>query len=112
MVSETNKEKPNVVSETQFHELVQRGFHVEVVAAKDATKVSSVWYGLWFVRVVSEDRSFEKLLTSARSVNVGGFDRREFKTANGLISFLHRNGFKTSSVPLYEGGRETHILGE
>ena len=107
MVSETNKEKPNVVSETQLHELVQRGFHVEVVAAKDATKVSSVWYGLWFVRVVSEDRSFEKLLTSARSVSSGGFDRKEFKTANGLLSFLHRHGFKTGPVPFYEGGRET-----
>lgn len=109
MGSETNKEMPNVVSETQFAKLVKQGFHVEVVAATDATKVSSVWYGVWFVRVVSEDGSVEKLLTTARSAS-GGFDRREFKTANGLISFLHRHGFNSSRVPHYEGGRETYSL--
>lgn len=107
---EPYQEEPNVVSETQLQDLVQRGFHVEVVAAIDATKVSSVWFGLWFARVVSEDRSVEKLLTTARTVNGVGFERREFKTANGLVSFLHRAGFKTSSVPLYAGGRETHVL--
>lgn len=58
----TNTEEPNVVTETQLKEKLQQGFMVEVVATKNAEKVKAFWYGNWFVRLVSPDRSYERIL--------------------------------------------------
>ena len=40
----------------------------------------------------------------------GGDKPREFKTANGLISFLYDLGFRSVMVPMEEGGRLSHNL--
>ena len=59
-----------------------------------------------------QDRSFEKLLVPARQrANAEDEVRvREFKTANGLISFMQNIGFTHVNIPLKEGGRSTHVL--
>ena len=107
-----NKEAPNVVTETLFRSLMRSGYLAEVVCKTEATKKSAVWYGLWIIRVVNQDRSFEKLLVPARQrANAEDEVRiREFKTANGLISFMQNIGFTHVNIPLKEGGRSTHVL--
>ena len=107
-----NKEAPNVVTETLFRSLMRSGYLAEVVCKTEATKKSAVWYGLWIIRVVNQDRSFEKLLVPARQrANADDEVRiREFKTANGLISFMQGIGFTHVNIPLKEGGRSTHVL--
>lgn len=109
---EIDKEAPNVVTETLFKSLMRSGYQAEVVCKAEATKKSAVWYGIWIIRVVNKDRTFEKLLVPARQ-SAGAEDEiriREFKTANGLISFMQGVGFTQVNIPLNEGGRSSHIL--
>jgi hypothetical protein len=94
--TDLNKEAPNVVTETQFRVLLQQGYQAEVVCKTPAFRKNAVWYGEWFIRAVTEDRSVEKL--------------RLFKTANGLISFLEGFGFDPIHIPLRKGGRALHVL--
>ncbi|OUS19023.1 hypothetical protein A9Q95_16310 [Rhodobacterales bacterium 59_46_T64] len=89
------------------------GYHAEVVCKSHAHREKSVWYGEWFIRAVSRDHSVERLLVPARSRSYDGEDSirlREFKTANGLISFLEGLGFEEVSIPLKKGGRSVHQL--
>ncbi len=113
MGTELEKEAPNVVTEIQFKTLMHSGYHAEVVCKSHAHREKSVWYGEWFIRAVSRDHSVERLLVPARSRSYDGEDSirlREFKTANGLISFLEGLGFEEVSIPLKKGGRSVHQL--
>lgn len=109
-----SKEAPNVVTETQLKSLLQRGYHAEVVCRAAAYRQSAVWYGEWFIRAVSNDRSVEKLLVPVprRKKADEAIGLRLFKTANGLISFLESLGFVQVNIPLQEGGRTLHELPE
>ncbi|AUR22496.1 hypothetical protein PhaeoP80_04473 (plasmid) [Phaeobacter inhibens] len=73
-----------------------------------------MWYGEWVIRVVNQDRSYEKMLVSARSRARQDEEivLRTFKTINGLVSFLNPMGFTHINVPMDEGGRATHVLPE
>lgn len=108
----SDKEAPNVVTEVLLKSLLQAGYHAEVVCRVSATRTGSVWYGSWIIRVVNEDRTYEKLLVPARQ-RLGEDDQiieRFFKTATGLISFLSGLGFSHVNIPLEEGGRSLHKL--
>ncbi|UUV08690.1 hypothetical protein [Ruegeria sp. YS9] len=112
MGTDINKEAPNVVTETFLRTLVQRGYQAEVVCRTTATKKAAVWYGVWIIRVVNQDRTYEKLLVSARNRAYADEEiaARIFKTANGLISFMREMGFEHVDIPMVEGGRSTHVL--
>lgn len=99
-----------MITEAELKKNLLHGFFVEVVATKDAEKVNSFWRGNWFVRQVSADRSRERILASVKQTLIGGSKRKDFKTANGLISFLQRMGFSSSGIPHIEGGIEIHAL--
>ena len=86
---------------------MRSGYHAEVVCKTHAHRKDFVWYGEWFIRAVNRDHSVEKLLVPARARphDDEGIRLREFKTANGLISFLEGLGFKEVSIPLENGRR-------
>lgn len=102
MTRDLSKEAPNVVTEYMFKELVQKGATVELVARRPAYRKAGVWYGLWIVRAVDPVRGTEQILVSARD----NIRFREFKTANGLISFFESLGFTSVAIPFVDGGRE------
>ena len=112
MGTDLNKEAPNVVTETLFRSLIHSGYQAEVVCKTSAHKKAAVWYGVWIIRVVNQDRTYEKLLVPARkrAKQEDEISLRTFKTANGLISFLQGIGFTHVNIPLQEGGRSTHVL--
>ena len=112
MGTDLEQEAPNVVTETQFKSLMQSGYHAEVVCKTPARRKDSVWYGEWIIRAVNHDLSVERLLVPARSRphDDEGIRLREFKTANGLISFLEGLGFEEVSIPLRKGGRSVHVF--
>lgn len=105
-------EAPNVVTTKQFQALLREGYLAEVLANEDAHKVSSVWYGSWIVRVVNEERTYERLVSSTRLPETASEQVRVrvHKTANGLISFLEAAGITHPTVPLKKGGRHAHRL--
>ena len=107
-----DNEAPNVVTETRFRTLMQSGYLAEVLCQSAAYNKSAVWYGKWVIRIIDEDRTFMKLLVPARSMSDKHDEIRirEFKTANGLISFLASMGCTNANVPLQEGGVSTHAL--
>ncbi len=112
MEKDITKEAPNVVTEIHFKTLMHSGYQAEVVCRTTATKKAAVWYGIWIIRVVNKERTYEKLLVPARK-KLGDDDEiavRTFKTANGLISFLESMGFPQINIPMVEGGRTTHVL--
>lgn len=112
MDRDLQKEAPNVVTEPRFRQLLAKGYQAEVVCRQDAYRKASVWYGEWIVRVVDQDRTFEKLLvTTPRRVGEGDEVKiRVFKTINGLTSFMHGVGFAHIDVPFYRGGRSSQSL--
>jgi hypothetical protein len=107
-----DNEAPNVVTETRFRTLMQSGYLAEVLCQSAAYNKSAVWYGKWMIRIIDEDRTFMKLLVPTRSMSDKHDEIRirEFKTANGLISFLASMGCTHANVPLQEGGVSTHAL--
>jgi len=107
-----DKEAPNVVLPPEFTRLINEGFHAEIVCRADASNRNSIWYGDWIIRVVSADGKFERTLVPERTRNrrAEASRYREFKTANGLVSFMHKHGFKEVTVPLYQGMRASHVL--
>lgn len=112
MVTDLEKEAPNVVTEARFRQLLAMGYHAEVVCQADAYLKASVWYGEWIVRAINEERTVEKLLVniprrvspeSDKAITV-----KIFKTINGLSTFMHRVGFTHVHVPFLHGGRSIH----
>lgn len=102
-------EAPNMISKAYLVELVNAGYRAEVVCQADAFVKSSVWYGEWYIRVVSPDGLATKYLTA--TTQPGPEDEiefRVFKTANGLISFMVWAGFTYTTVPFVAGGVSSH----
>lgn len=105
------KEAPNVVTEPRFRQLLAKGFNAEIVCQADAYCKAAVWYGEWILRVVNQERTFEKILvTTPRRAGDSDVKFRVFKTINGLSSFMHRAGFTHVHVPFQRGGRSSQSL--
>lgn len=101
---------PDLVSEEGLRELLGLGHHAVVVCSKEPARKVNVWYGLWHILCVSPDGRTERILVSSRR-DADGADRpRPFKTANGLLSFLHSLGLRTLTVPMEPGSRAGHDL--
>ena len=96
-------EAPNVVTEARFRELVESGYSAEILCQESAHKKGPSYYGVWIMRVVS-DEGVEKLLVTARTrTTYNDIKIREFKTITGVVSFLIGIGFSHADVPLEEG---------
>ncbi|MEP2096473.1 MAG: hypothetical protein ABJV68_09365 [Paracoccaceae bacterium] len=106
------KEAPNVVTEAGFRDLIEAGYHVEVVCKEDAYRKNSVWHGVWILRAVNDD-GVEKQLVTARARRGGDYIKvRNFKTVTGLVSFLIDLGFTVIAFPVLEGQRWTFTLSQ
>ena len=107
--SNPGRDDARVVTEIDLKSLLRQGYTVDVIAQDEPYRRGPMWYGLWIVVAVDDNRTFERTLTSMRRK---GQDRtpREFKTANGLLSFLHRLGFRSITVPMEQDSRATHKL--
>lgn len=108
------KEAPNVVTEPLFRKLLAMGHQARVLCEGDAHLKSAVWYGVWTVRVVCADGTFEKILVShpRRAGDDEEIKIKIFRTINGLASFMHRMGFADFNVPFFEGGESFQALSE
>ena len=96
-------EAPNVVTEARFRELVESGYSAEILCQESAHKKGPSYYGVWIMRVVS-DEGVEKLLVTARTrTTYNDIKIREFKTITGVVSFLIGIGFSHADVPLEDG---------
>ncbi|KZY33168.1 hypothetical protein A3731_35195 [Roseovarius sp. HI0049] len=103
-------EAPNVVTEGRFRELVESGYRAEILCQETAHKKGPSYYGVWIMRVVSDD-GVEKLLVTARTrTTFNDIKIREFKTITGIVSFLVGIGFSHADVPLEKGQRTSHKL--
>jgi hypothetical protein len=101
-------EAPNVVTEARFRELVEDGYHAEILCQESVHKKGPSYYGVWIMRAVSDD-GMGKLLVTARNTT-SDIKIREFKTITGVISFFIGIGFPHADVPLFEGQRTAHKL--
>lgn len=101
-----------VVTESELKVLLQNGFPCEVIAREEPHMRGPVWYGNWIVAAVDDERTVERPLVSMRKKDARESAKaaREFKTANGLISFLHRLGFRSITLPMEQGSRAAHRL--
>lgn len=96
-------EAPNVVTEARFRELVESGYSAEILCRETAHKKGPTYYGVWIMRVVSDD-GVEKLLVTARArTSFNDIKVREFKTISGVMSFFILLGFTEVSFPLVAG---------
>lgn len=100
------QDAPNVVSEEGLRTLLAEGHSVDVVCRTTPKKTSAQWSGIWTVHCVSPDGETRRLLVTARNNMVA----REFKTINGLVSFLAGVGLTTASIPMGEGKIASHRL--
>jgi hypothetical protein len=103
-------EAPNVVTEARFRELVESGYSAEILCQESAHKKGPSYYGVWIMRVVS-DEGVEKLLVTARTrTTYNDIKIREFKTISGLVSFFLGLGFAHVDLPLEAGTSRAHKL--
>jgi hypothetical protein len=101
---------PNVVTEARFRELVERGYSAEILCQDTAHQKGPSYYGVWVMRVVSDD-GVEKLLVTARTrTTYNDIKIREFKTISGVVSFFLGLGFAYVDLPLVAGTSRTHKL--
>ncbi|CUH52672.1 hypothetical protein [Shimia marina] len=100
------QDAPNVVSEDGLRMLLAEGHSADVVCRATPTKTSAQWSGVWTVHCVSPDGEIRRLLVTSRNNMVA----REFKTINGLVSFLAGVGLTTASIPMLEGKVASHRL--
>lgn len=100
------QDAPNVVSEDGLRALLAENHSVEVVCRTTPTRTSAQWSGVWTVHCVSPDGEMRRLLVTSRNNMVA----REFKTINGLVSFLAGVGLTMASIPMLEGKVATHKL--
>ena len=100
------QDAPNVVSEDGLRTLLAEDHSVDVVCRATPTRTTAQWSGIWTVHCVSPDGKTRRLLVTARNNMVA----REFKTINGLVSFLAGVGLTTASIPMREGKIASHRL--
>ncbi|UWR10301.1 hypothetical protein K3753_13690 [Sulfitobacter mediterraneus] len=100
------QDAPNVVSEDGLRVLLTEGHSADVVCRKTPNRISAQWSGVWTVHCVSPDGETRRLLVTARN----NMAAREFKTINGLSSFLAGLGVSIISIPMFEGKVASHKL--
>ncbi len=100
------QDAPNVVSEDGLRALLAEGHSADVVCRVTPTRTSAQWSGVWTVHCVSPDGEMRRLLVTSRNNMVA----REFKTINGLVSFLAGIGLTMASIPMLEGKVASHKL--
>lgn len=100
------QDAPNVVSENGLRALLAEGHSADVVCRTTPTRTSAQWSGVWTVHCVSPDGEMRRLLVTSRNNMVA----REFKTINGLVSFLAGVGLTMASIPMLEGKVASHKL--
>ncbi len=100
------QDAPNVVSEDGLRALLAEGHSADVVCRVTPTRTSAQWSGVWTVHCVSPDGEMRRLLVTSRNNMVA----REFKTINGLVSFLSGVGLTMASIPMLEGKVASHKL--
>lgn len=100
------QDAPNVVSEDGLRALLAEGHSADVVCRTTPTRTSAQWSGVWTVHCVSPDGEIRRLLVTSRNNMVA----REFKTINGLVSFLAGLDLTTASIPMLEGKVGSHKL--
>lgn len=101
------QDAPNVVSEEGLRTLLGEGYTAEVVCRTEPIRrAAAQWAGLWTIHCVAPDGASRRLLVTARNTMA----EREFKTINGLVSFLVGLGLKVVSIPMEEGGVASHAL--
>ncbi|MCA2007080.1 hypothetical protein [Tritonibacter mobilis] len=100
------QDAPNVVSEDGLRALLAEGHSADVVCRVTPTRTSAQWSGVWTVHCVSPDGETRRLLVTSRNNMVA----REFKTINGLVSFLAGVGLTMVSIPMLEGKVASHKL--
>ena len=94
-------EAPNVVTEARFRELVERGYSAEILCQESAHQKGPSYYGVWIMRVVS-DEGVEKLLVTARTrttyndIKIREFNREASKRPGRLWNVP---GSKTGDGP-------------
>ncbi len=103
-------QEPDVIGEEELRERLGRGYQAVVLCVETPMQNAYFWHGVWHILCVSLDGRSERLLISARRDAKGGAKAREFRTANGLVSFVYGLGFRTVMVPMEEGGRLSHNL--
>ncbi len=104
------RDAPNVVTALQFNALLQSGHDVDIIARGDPERRGAFWYGDWIVAIVDRDRKIQRMLvkTRARDLVLDEIQFRDFKTANGLLSFMVKLGFRSVSIPMEKDGRTSH----
>lgn len=100
------QDAPNVVSEDGLRALLAEGHSADVLCRVTPTRTSAQWSGVWTVHCLSPDGEMHRLLVTARN----NMAAREFKTINGLSSFLAGLGVSIVSIPMLEGKVATHKL--
>ncbi len=94
------QDAPNVVSEDGLRALLREGHSADVVCrTTPQRRAAAQWAGVWTIDCTSPDGSERRLLVTARKNMV----QREFKTINGLTSFLTGLGIDVISIPMAEG---------
>ena len=93
-------EAPNVVTEARFRDLVESGYSAEILCQEAAHKKGPSYYGLWIMRVVSDDGAGKLLVTARTRTTFNDIKIREFKTITGVLSFLQGIGFSHADIPL------------
>lgn len=99
------QEAPNVVSDEGLRLLFAEGHSVDVVCRAEPQRVRERWTGLWTVHCTSPDKNETRLLVTIRN----NMAPREFKTINGLFSYLHGLGITKISVPMEPAETTSHI---
>ena len=100
------QDAPNVVSEDGLRALLAEGHSADVLCRVTPTRTSAQWSGVWTVHCLSPDGEKRRLLVTSRNNMVA----REFKTINGLVSFLAGLGVSIVSIPMFEGKVASHKL--
>lgn len=100
------QDAPNVVSEEGLRILLAQGHSADVLCRVTPTRTSAQWSGIWTVHCASPDGETRRLLVTARN----NMAAREFKTINGLSSFLAGLGVSIVSIPMLEGKVASHKL--
>ena len=102
------QDAPNVVSEEGLRALLAEGHSADVVCRVTPKRTSAQWSGVWTVHCVSPDGETRRLLVTARN----NMAAREFKTINGLSSFLAGLDVSIISIPMVEGKVASHKPGD
>jgi|SRR6056297_489405 len=102
------QDAPNVVSEDGLRKLLAEGHSADVLCRVTPQRTTAQWSGVWTVHCVSPDSEERRLLVTARNTMAA----REFKTINGLTSFLASLGFEVVSIPMVEGKVGAHRLAQ